>query len=519
MGRLRPTAGRRAAATLLGWAALAVGLWTGTASAHTFVESTDPKAGSTVRDVPPSVLIRFTEPAELAFGGIEVFDPDGRRVDAGETEYASEEQTSIQVGLEPELSDGTYIVEWRVLAQDGHPRDGRFRFKLNQPGEPTPTPPSTPESTPTSPGAGQGGGPPAPEEHQAEEAGTLPSVLLGITRWILFASVLLLVGVGAFVFATWRPVGLAARPAEVDGEFRRRVRPLLAWAWVGAVVASVASLAFEGAVAADVPLGEAVSGEVLGALLTTRFGVFTAVRVGLLVLLGAALLEVRAGQDRRVLVRAEARRSLGAAAAPDRAGRWALAGWALLALGLLATVSLTGHAGTSSPLALGIGADVAHLAAGGIWVGGLIGLAALAFPATKRRSDGERVSLLAPVVSRFSNLAVWSVALLVATGTIRGWMEIRTLAGLTGESYGIALLVKLAVVIPLLILGAVNNRWTKPRLRRAAQEATLTESGASALRTLNRLVVLEVLLATVVLAVTAVLVAQSPPAGEMGGTH
>jgi copper transport protein len=518
MGRLRPTAGHRQVATVLGWAVIAVGLCTGTASAHTYVESTDPKAGSTVREAPRSVLIRFTEPAELAFGGIEVFDPDGRRVDAGETEYASEDQTSIRVGVEPELTAGTYRVEWRVLAQDGHPRDGRFRFKLDLPAEPTPTPHSTPETTPTSPAAGPGG-PPASEEHETMGAGTLPSVLLGITRWILFASILVLVGVGAFAFATWDPLARADRPAEVDEEFRRRLRPLVAWAWVGAVVASVSSLAFEGAVAADVPLREAVSGEVLGALMTTQFGVVTAVRVGLLVLLGAALLEVRVGQDQRVLVPAEARRSLGAAAVPARAGRWSLAGWALLGLALLATVSLTGHAGTSSPLALGIGADVAHLAAGAIWVGGLIGLAALAFPATRRRSDGERVSLLAPVVSRFSNLAVWSVALLVATGTIRGWMEIRTLAGLTGESYGIALLVKLAVVIPLLILGAVNNRWTKPRIRRAAQEATQTESGTSGLRTLNRLVVLEVLLAAVVLAVTAVLVAQSPPAGEMGGTH
>jgi copper transport protein len=292
------------------------------------------------------------------------------------------------------------------------------------------------------------------------------------------------------------------------------------WAWAGAVVASVCSLPLEGALAAEVPLGEAVSREILGGVLTTRFGLVTAVRVGLLALVGAALLDVRARQDRRVLVPVEARRSLGAAAAaPARAGRWSLVGWALLGVALLSTISLAGHAGTSSPIALGVGADVAHLAAGAAWVGGLIGLVAVAFPATKQRSDGERVSLLAPVVSRFSNLAVWSVALLVATGAIRGWMEIRTLAGLTGENYGIALLVKLAVVVPLLMLGVVNNRWTKPRLRRAAQDAALKDSGTSALRTLNRLVLLEVLLGAVVLAVTAVLVAQSPPAGEMGGMH
>ena len=516
MARLRPTAKRLHVVTALGFAAIAVGLWTRSVAAHTFVESTKPEAGSTVRDTPRSVLIRFTEPAELTFGGIEVFDPDRNRVDAAETEYASDDRREVRVGLEPELSDGTYIVEWRVLALDGHPRSGRFRFKLDQPVDPTPPP--TPEATPVSPSAGMGAGPPASEEHAPQGAGALPPVLLGITRWILFASLLLLVGVGAFAHASWRPAAFEARPAEVEGEFQRRLRPVVGWAWVGAVVASVSSVAFQGAVAADVPLGEAVSGEILGGVLTTRFGLVTAVRVGLLALLGAALLGARAAQGRRMLVPAVARRSLGAAAAAPEARR-SMVGWALVGVALLATISLTGHAGTSSPIVLGMGADVAHLAAGATWVGGLIGLLALAFPATRRRSDGERVSLLAPVVTRFSNLAVWSVALLVATGTIRGWMEIRTLAGLTGEAYGITLLVKLAVVVPLLILGAVNNRWTKPRIRRAAQEATETESGTSALQTLNRLVLLEVVLAAVVLAVTAVLAAQSPPAGEMGGTH
>jgi copper transport protein len=515
---LGPTGERLRMATVLGSAAIAVGLWTGTVSAHTFVESTDPKAGSMVREVPRFVLIRFTEPAELTFGGIEVFDPDRNRVDIGETEHASEDRTAIRVALEPELSSGWYVVDWKVLAQDGHPRDGRFRFMLHAPEAEASAAPSMP--APTSPGAGMGAAPPASDVHEPQGAGTLPSVLLGITRWILFVSLLLLVGVGAFALATWRPAALEARPAEVEEEFQRRLRSVLGWAWAGAVVASVSALPFEGALAADVPLGEAVSGEILGGVLTTRFGLITAVRVGLLALIGAALLDVRARQDRRVLVPAEARRSLGAAAAsPAGAGRWSLVGWALLGVALLATISLAGHAGTSSPVALGVGADVTHLAAGATWVGGLIGLVTLAFPATKQRSDGERVSLLAPVVSRFSSLAVWSVALLVATGAIRGWMEIRTLAGLTGEDYGIALLVKLAVVVPLMVLGAVNNRWTKPRLRRAAQDATLTDSGTSALRTLNRLVLLEVLLGAVVLAVTAILVAQSPPAGEMGGMH
>jgi copper transport protein len=501
--------------------AIAVGLWAGAVYAHTFVVSTEPKAGSTVDHAPTKVVMRFAEPVEIAFGGIEVLDPDRNRVEVGETEYASEDRTAIRIRLASELANGPYSVEWRIVAADGHPREGRFRFRLDQPAPPSPTPSATPEATHVSPGAEMGGAPPDQRGDEAEGTGALPSVLLGITRWVLFASLLLLVGLGAFALVVWRPTASSARAAEVDDRFHRRWWPILAWAWGGAVVASVVSLAFEGAVAADVPLGDALSGEILGTVLGTRFGLVTAARLALLLVVGAVLLRARAGRGRRVLVIAEARRSVGAAAAaaPAPVPWGSLTGWAILGLWLLATIGLTGHAGTTSPVALGMTADLAHLAGGSLWLSGLIGLVLLALPSTRGLTDGERVSLLAPVVSRFSNIAVWCVVLIVASGVVRAWMEIRTLGGLTGYAYGITLLVKLGVVVPLVVLGAINNRWTKPRIRRAAEDASLTESGASGLRTLKRLVAIEVVLAAVVLAITAVLVSLPPPIDAMEGGH
>jgi copper transport protein len=499
--------------------AIAVGLWAGAVYAHTFVVSTEPKAGSTVDHAPTKVLIRFAEPVEIAFGGIEVLDPGRNRVEVGETEYAAEDRTTIRVRLATELANGPYAVEWRVVAADGHPREGRFRFRLDQPAPPSPTPSVTPEATHVSPGAEMGGAPPDLRGQESEGAGALPSVLLGVTRGMVIASLLLLVGLGAFALAVWRPTASTARPAEVDDRFHRRWWPILAWAWGVAVAASVASLALEGAVAADVPLGDALSGEILGAVLGTRYGLVTAARLALLLVVGAVLLRARAGRGRRVLVIAEARRSVGAAAAAAPVPWGSLLWWAALGVCLLATIGLTGHAGTTSPVALGMTADLAHLAGASLWLGGLIGLVLLALPSTRGLTDGERVSLLAPVVSRFSSIAVWCVVLIVASGVVRAWMEIRTLGALTGYAYGITLLVKLGVVVPLVVLGAINNRWTKPRIRRAAGDANLTESGVSGLRTLKGLVAIEVILAAVVLAITAVLVSLPPPVDAMEGGH
>jgi copper transport protein len=508
---MTPSRTFRRASVLLGLAAMAVGLWAGTVSAHSLVRSTDPKAGSTVQRAPTAVVIRFNEAVELAFGGIQVLGPNRRRVDVGKTGYGSGRRDTIRVGLAPDLANGRYTVVWRIVAADGHPRDGRFGFRLDQPVPPTTTSSGAHAATTVPPAtrAADVAAPPEPPEQPG--AGALPAVLLGATRWVLFASLLVLAGLGAFALAIWRPAGSTARPPEMDQAFERRWGRLIRWAWTGAVVASVASLPFQGAVAADVRLGEAFSGEVLGAVLATRFGLVTLGRLALLVVLAAAVLVGRPGRARRTLVHADARRSLGAAATPASLSTGPLVAWTILGIALLATIGLAGHAGTTSPIALNMAADLPHLSGLACWLGGLVGLVAVALPATRGAVDRERVTVLAPVVSRFSNLAVASVAVIAVTGTVRAWMEVRTLAGLTGYAYGITLLVKLAVVACLLALGAVNNRWSKPRIQRAAQAAELTGSGISALGTLRRLVLLEVLLAAVVLAVTATLVNLQPP--------
>jgi copper transport protein len=451
---------------------------------------------------------------EVAFGGIEVFAPGGARADVGETDYVEGDETTLRVALADDLPNGRYVVEWRVVAEDGHPRDGLFRFRLRQPEPSTEDSPSPPPPM-ESPAAGGMGT--VPEDHQG--AGTLPGFLLGVTQWFLFGSLLLLVGMGGFALFDWWSTAGLARPPEVEEAFWPRWRRVMVGAWGVALIASAVSLVLEGAVAADVPIGEALSMDILVAVVGTRFGAATVIRLAVLVLVGGVFLRARAGMPRGVLVPAGVTRSLGAAAASPPVPPSSVVIWAVLGAGVLATVSLAGHAGDSSPVVLGVTLDVAHLLAGAVWIGGLVGLVFVAMPVTRIVGERPRVAMLAPVVSRFSNMALISVTALVVTGAVRGWMEIRTLAALTGESYGIALLTKLAVVVPLIALGAINNRWTRPRIRRAAEDAARTESGAEGIRMLGRLVLLEVILAAVVLGVTAVLVNLAPPVDAMSGGH
>jgi putative copper export protein len=97
---------------------------------------------------------------------------------------------------------------------------------------------------------------------------------------------------------------------------------------------------------------------------------------------------------------------------------------------------------------------------------------------------------------------------LAVSGLYSAWAETRSLEALTTSTYGYVLLAKVGASVPALILGGVNNRWTKPRILRAAHEEHPSGAG---LLTLRRLVGLETVVLAVVLALTVFLVILLPP--------
>jgi copper transport protein len=111
-------------------------------------------------------------------------------------------------------------------------------------------------------------------------------------------------------------------------------------------------------------------------------------------------------------------------------------------------------------------------------------------------------------VPRFSSLALLSVAVLLLAGTVNGYLQVRALRGLWETDYGLLLMAKVGLVLPLLVLGAYNNRRAVPRLRR--QLASALER-----RRFVRAAGAELALMTAVVGVTAVLVAEPPARAEV----
>lgn len=185
-------------------------------------------------------------------------------------------------------------------------------------------------------------------------------------------------------------------------------------------------------------------------------------------------------------------------ATPERTGAWFAAAATVTALASFP--ALTGHAaGESEWRTLAIAADTVHVLAAGGWMGGLAVVLYAEFLWTRSAHDGEPGSLLPRTVPVFSPLAILCVALLVITGTFASWLHLTTLSELVATTYGRTLSLKLALVAVVLALGALNWRRLTPRLG--------TSDGDAALR---RAAAIELLVAQLVLFVTAVLVRTDP---------
>ena len=101
-----------------------------------------------------------------------------------------------------------------------------------------------------------------------------------------------------------------------------------------------------------------------------------------------------------------------------------------------------------------------------MWTGGLA-FVVLALVLARE----ERWPLATKAVPRFSTLAVGAVGVLIVAGAINGYLQVRVWHGLWETTYGLLLLAKIALVLPLLALGAFNNRYAVPRLRQGIASA------------------------------------------------
>lgn len=474
------------------------------AAAHAFLKRTEPAGGSVVSADIGEVRLVFTERVEVKPDRIAVIDRNGRRVDVRNAAAVPGAEATVRVSL-PRLANGVYTVRYALLSSDTHPIAGSFRFGVGV--SPADLADAAPSASPTDAASARLDG---------------PLLLNALGRWLNLLGLVLLTGPLAFrLFVLDRPFvgrggkGGAAAPEDVGEHAAPRLPPshiaarlfearLVRWTWLAVlllIVAQVVSLVAVSAGSALGGLGDALTRAALSGTLTTRFGALWLVRLGLL-LIPSLILPLLAAEQ-------EVREEEGPEAAPFP---WATGGWwAILAsgAGLAALTSLGGHPAATPPVALTVLIDWAHLAAAALWIGGLLALALIVPPVLRSLGPAAGHEVLAAAAPRFSTFALAAVATIVVTGLYQTWAQVSGPAALTATLYGRTLLVKLALVLPLVVLAAVNRSVVLPRLARIGGDGD--GDAASAARRLRRTVWGEALLGIAVLLAVGLLTA-APPA-------
>ena len=184
---------------------------------------------------------------------------------------------------------------------------------------------------------------------------------------------------------------------------------------------------------------------------------------------------------------------------------------------LLASIALAGHSASGEVLefALQVFTDVLHLLAAGAWLGGLVPLFLLLRHCDRAGARGVHEAahaLIRGVTRRYSRMAIVCVSMLLATGGINAWALVGGVPQLFGTPYGRLLLLKLALLLPLLGLAAVNLFKINPGI--TADPAVRPGALPDLSQKLARNAIIEAGLGAVVLLIAAIL-GTTPPARHL----
>jgi copper transport protein len=430
------------------------------ASAHAYLIRTSPTASGVLNARPKSVALTFDEAVEPRFAIISVTDASGKQQTSGTVRRSPANPDTLLVPLRPGLPEGWYLIYWRAISVDGHPVQGAFTYAVGP-----------------NPG-------PAPQFPVPSVSATAVTPQLLIARWAMFLTVMS--AIGLYVMRS-----LIARPA-VRGARGTSLRALSR----AFVVASVLGL-----VAIPVYLDFAIANDSLrsvfdlGALVplfrVTAFGrgyLDMELCFGLFCVAGWISLWVdRPDRERRSVAELAAQ-----------------TGALMAAAAVLVIPGAIGHAGQTSPRGVSVPLDWVHLISGSLWIGGLIGLLVLWFAT----GEGRRVPALSVIVPRFSNVALLSVLVLLASGTGATIIHMPALSALWQTGYGVAILVKIGLLAAAIGLASGNLLRARPRLIAARERP---EVGSAAAGLLRRLIGTEAVVVAGAVFTAAVLSSLAPP--------
>ena len=388
------------------------------ASAHAVLDNSVPTSGATLEDTPLQIVLDFDESVESSLGYIKLFSSSGKRVQLPAVKADASDASIVRV-VPPTLAQDSYVAVYRVISADGHPVEGAITFRV---------------------GAGAVSNLASVIETalQDSETSNAVKVAMALMRFISYIAISIVLAGIFFLLGSDAPRKGLNRAVVLAGSVLGLSGALL--------------YLLHGMNASGGTWGQIANVSVVKDVFATQVGESLFARIVVSFLLVSVV------------------------------ARWGK----LVAVFAFATLPFTyafaGHAAVDSPAALTIALLALHVAAVGVWCGGLI---LLMFVKDIRTT---------PIVEWFSQRAAILIAVVVATGVVQALLLMDGIGNLTKTSYGKALLAKVCVVGIMLICAAIVRR-------------RFYESGVSRLRAV---LCAEVVVGLVVLSITSGMVAASP---------
>lgn len=384
-------------------------LTTSPALAHSSVISTFPSDGEVLATPPDRIEMAFNENITMSSNGITLFDSSGESIPVS-TPVIEPDGKAFIATVEPveDLQPSWYAVSWRAISQDGHPIQGSFTFNAG-----------------------------AVEQAYDPEAGVSDPTALyrdlgNVLRTLGYIALILTIGFFAAIYVL--------NPSKEAVSFSTKLG--LASIGLGLVVTPLI---------------------IVNNALILNGGTFTDYQPAFMIALQSStgtslLLRIAAyfGLATAVLLSSEKGMRIVSA----------VIGFAAAAA-LAVSYAISGHANAVDPVNLASISVVAHVLAGGIWLGGLPALA-YSFRKKTKLTDMQLVT----VADRFSIAATVSVIIVLIFGVTASLTMFEEFEDIFTE-YGYIILVKFTLVSILALLGAYNHFIVLPALRKEVKANAL----------------------------------------------
>lgn len=425
------------------------------ASAHPFTGESIPSLTSNSPVGTTEVIVYFSEPIDINFSELKVFDTNGNQIDNKDTSYYEGELSLIVTT--PPLEDGIYTVSTKVLSKvDGHLVPDALLFAI---GDVVIDPSMLDVERPS-------------EIVFLPEAGARFPGLVGQT--IVLGAVI----ASLIIWGTQNKHLIKDELEKIEKFHHGKFMSITGIGLVLVFVSNILMIAVQ-SIRLEISPIDAIQ---------TDFGITWVMRMGFTIILLGIWFRI----DRRKSLSKKNQISM-----------------LIAMLALIATSSLIGH-GAASEQTPALILDYIHNFVSGVWIGGIIYFVFTLLPTFSQLKESQREKMSLLMIPRFSIAFIIAVGIVIITGPTLMWLLESDIGLITESIYGQLIILKIVIASVIIAFGG----FFQLKLQKNA-EKNLQIGKISVHKKLKKSLKVDVVLGIILLGVVALITNATLPAGEI----